>query len=79
MSVVASVEGSEEGSTGETFLYTKGAAERLRTICIPESVPSDLDERLAGYSRYGYRILGIAYRTFDHLPAGSQITDQMRA
>jgi hypothetical protein len=39
MTVVISV----EGSATEAYVYTKGAAERLRALCTPDSVPADLD------------------------------------
>ncbi|KAL3862286.1 hypothetical protein ACJMK2_008267, partial [Sinanodonta woodiana] len=49
---------------GKVFeLYTKGAPEMVASLCRPETVPSDFQEILMGYTQHGYRVLAIAYRS----------------
>ncbi|KAI8866266.1 hypothetical protein GQ42DRAFT_181430 [Ramicandelaber brevisporus] len=42
------------------YAYTKGAPESLISLCLPESIPSDLEETLLSYTKHGYRVLALA-------------------
>ncbi|KAH8582004.1 cation-transporting ATpase 2 with 8 transmembrane domains [Cryptosporidium sp. chipmunk genotype I] len=44
----------------ELLVFCKGSPEQLKSICQPESIPSNLDECVINYSRCGMRILGFA-------------------
>lgn len=44
----------------EFLVFCKGSPEQLKSICQPESIPSNLDESIINYSRCGMRILGFA-------------------
>ncbi|KAK3580043.1 hypothetical protein CHS0354_028614 [Potamilus streckersoni] len=49
---------------GKMFeLYTKGAPEMVASLCRPETVPSDFQDILMGYTQHGYRVLALAYRS----------------
>ncbi|CAH0697574.1 unnamed protein product [Spodoptera exigua] len=52
---------------GEDVLrvYTKGAPEMLRTLCIPETVPDNLYEVLNSYAEKGYRVIAVATRVLE--------------
>lgn len=45
--------------------FVKGAPEVIRSICIPESVPSEYDDQLRYYAHHGYRVIAIAHRSLD--------------
>lgn len=42
--------------------YTKGAPEKLQTMCLPETCPSDFNARLSEYTVKGYRVIAIAHK-----------------
>lgn len=46
--------------------YTKGAPEKLKTMCLPETIPPDFNEQLTNYTKKGYRVIAVAYK--DLLP-----------
>ncbi|XP_050685597.1 probable cation-transporting ATPase W08D2.5 [Leptidea sinapis] len=43
-------------------IYCKGAPEMLRKLCIPETVPSNLNEVLSMYAEKGYRVIAMSSR-----------------
>lgn len=51
--------------TGRRVLYIKGAPEMVTKMCAPESVPADVNRRLADYQGHAYRTLGFAYTFID--------------
>lgn len=40
--------------------YTKGAPEKLQTMCLPETLPRDFNSRLSEYTIKGYRVIAVA-------------------
>lgn len=46
-------------------VYIKGAPENVRALCTPSSIPCDFEERLAYYSRSGYRVIACAYKRLE--------------
>lgn len=44
----------------EFLVFCKGSPEQLKSICQPETIPSNFDECVMNYSRCGMRILGFA-------------------
>lgn len=42
--------------------YTKGAPEKLQTLCLPETLPPDFNARLAEYTIKGYRVIAVAFK-----------------
>ncbi|KAF7273847.1 hypothetical protein GWI33_013460, partial [Rhynchophorus ferrugineus] len=50
----------------KTFVYTKGAPEKLLGLCDPSSIPEDFESRLKLFTRNGYRVIALAYK---RLPA----------
>jgi len=51
---------SDSGRGSHVFL--KGAPEAVRALCIPSSIPSNLQQVVHGLTRQGLRILACAYR-----------------
>lgn len=43
-------------------LLVKGAAESVKKICRPESIPHDFDDKVNEYAKQGLRIIALAYR-----------------
>ncbi|XP_028159815.1 probable cation-transporting ATPase 13A3 [Ostrinia furnacalis] len=52
---------------GEDVLrvFCKGAPEMLRTLCLPETVPDNLNEVLSSYAEKGYRVIALATRLME--------------
>ncbi len=46
----------------KTFVFTKGAPEVIRKICLEKTIPKEFDERLKNFTMQGLRILGMSYR-----------------
>ncbi|XP_062618648.1 polyamine-transporting ATPase 13A3-like [Saccostrea cucullata] len=44
-------------------LYTKGAPEMIASLSKPETVPSNFHKFLINYTKHGYRVLALAYRS----------------
>lgn len=42
--------------------YCKGSPEKLRELCVSESIPHDFEHILSQYTAQGFRVLGIAYK-----------------
>ena len=61
MSVV--VQRSQE----QPILYLKGNPEVVKTLCIPETIPSDFDNQLRTLTLKGNRILAAAYKDVKNL------------
>ncbi|XP_056003243.1 polyamine-transporting ATPase 13A3-like isoform X2 [Ostrea edulis] len=45
-------------------LFTKGAPEMIASLSKPETVPSNFHEVLINYTKHGYRVIALAYRSF---------------
>ena len=45
--------------------FVKGSPERIMELCVKESIPSNYEEILQIYTENGYRVLAIAYKSFD--------------
>lgn len=43
----------------------KGSPERIRELCLSESIPSNFDEILNTYTQQGYRVLSMASKNLD--------------
>ena len=43
-------------------VYVKGSPEKIRELCVEESIPNNYDEILQIYTEYGYRVIALAYR-----------------
>lgn len=46
-------------------VYCKGSPEMIATLCRPESIPTDFNEKLNFYAQQGYRIIALAYKPLD--------------
>lgn len=46
-------------------VYCKGSPEMIATLCRPETIPSDFNEKLNYYAQQGYRIIAVAYKSLD--------------
>lgn len=57
-------------------VYTKGAPEKIASLCDPATIPEDFYEVLHGYTRRGFRVLALAYRP---LKEGLSYTRMQRA
>jgi cation-transporting ATPase 13A3/4/5 len=42
--------------------YVKGSPERIRDLCLKESLPSNFDEILQIYTESGFRVLAVGYK-----------------
>lgn len=47
------------GKTNMT-IYTKGAPEKIKLICKPDTIPDDFSTVLANYTTAGYRVIAFA-------------------
>lgn len=47
---------------GSYRLFCKGAAEVVKTLCLPETVSQSFDELLNDYSQNGFRVIALAYK-----------------
>ncbi|XP_022343828.2 polyamine-transporting ATPase 13A3-like isoform X2 [Crassostrea virginica] len=48
---------------GQNFeLYTKGAPEMIASLCKPDTVPADFQEKLMSYTQHGYRVIAMAWK-----------------
>jgi cation-transporting ATPase 13A3/4/5 len=45
--------------------FVKGSPEKIRELCLRESLPSNFDEILQIYTENGYRVLAVAVKHFD--------------
>ncbi|XP_067946248.1 polyamine-transporting ATPase 13A3-like isoform X2 [Watersipora subatra] len=48
-------------------LYTKGAPEKITSLCLPESIPKDFNEVLKKYTMQGYRVIALACKPLHDL------------
>ena len=48
-------------------VYTKGAPENIRRLCIPESIPSTFHDILKKYTEKGLRVLALAYKDLNDI------------
>lgn len=55
----------ENSSDKRLKIYTKGAAETVQELCIPETLPSTFNEILQDYSRRGYRVIAVAGKVLE--------------
>lgn len=46
-------------------VYCKGSPEMIATLCRPETIPIDFNEKLNMYAQQGYRIIAMAYKPLD--------------
>jgi cation-transporting P-type ATPase 13A2 len=46
-------------------VYCKGSPEMIATLCRPETIPIDFNEKLNYYAQQGYRIIAMAYKSLD--------------
>lgn len=46
-------------------VYCKGSPEMIATLCKPETIPTDFNEKLNYYAQQGYRIIALAYKPLD--------------
>lgn len=46
-------------------VYCKGSPEMIATLCRPETIPTDFNEKLNFYAQQGYRIIAVAYKSLD--------------
>lgn len=45
---------------GNFRCFVKGSPERLKELCLIETIPENYDEMLNGYAECGYRVLALA-------------------
>lgn len=46
-------------------VYCKGSPEMIATLCRPETIPTDFNEKLNYYAQQGYRIIALAYKPLE--------------
>ncbi|KAJ8320109.1 hypothetical protein KUTeg_001696 [Tegillarca granosa] len=46
-------------------VYTKGAPEKIISLCKPDSVPDDIQDTLHRYTIQGYRVIALAWKSLD--------------
>lgn len=46
-------------------VYCKGSPEMIATLCKPETLPTDFNDKLNHYAQQGYRIIAMAYKKLD--------------
>lgn len=46
-------------------VYCKGSPEMIATLCRPETIPTDFNEKLNYYAQQGYRIIAVACKSLD--------------
>lgn len=57
MSVICRVLGNSHMS-----VFTKGAPEKLASLCKNDTLPSDFSNRLTEFTSQGYRVIALAYK-----------------
>lgn len=63
-------------SGSQYIVYSKGAPEKIASLCDPNTIPDDFNDVLHGYTHRGFRVLALAYRP---LKAGLSYTRMQRA
>ena len=58
-------------------VYTKGAPEKLKKICLPETLPIDLDQQLKKYTGDGFRVLACASRKIEKFNKNTTTVEQL--
>eukprot|EP00002_Diphylleia_rotans_P033447 TRINITY_DN7112_c0_g1_i1.p1 TRINITY_DN7112_c0_g1~~TRINITY_DN7112_c0_g1_i1.p1 ORF type:complete len:1215 (-),score=179.41 TRINITY_DN7112_c0_g1_i1:162-3806(-) len=48
-------------------LFAKGSPEKISQLCIPETVPTDFNERLEEFTKEGYRVIALGYRALEKM------------
>lgn len=46
-------------------VYCKGSPEMIATLCRPETIPTDFNDKLNHFAQQGYRIIAMAYKSLD--------------
>ncbi|KAI8380316.1 hypothetical protein BD560DRAFT_387815 [Blakeslea trispora] len=54
-----------DSHTNKVHIFVKGAYEKIKDLCNPESVPKDYDTATAGLARQGCYVLSLAHREID--------------
>ena len=49
-------------SCKRNYVFTKGAPEKVVALCLPETVPKELNGTIKTLSKHGFRILAFAYK-----------------
>lgn len=49
-------------SGDQYIVYTKGAPEKIASLCDPKTIPDNFSDVLLGYTYEGFRVLALAYR-----------------
>jgi magnesium-transporting ATPase (P-type) len=53
------------GSSNSIEVYSKGAPEKIKTLCKPETIPNDFDSVLQKYTVNGFRVIALAGKTLN--------------
>lgn len=54
---------SDANASAKYFVYTKGAPEVIKSLCVPSSVPVDFDQQLSKFTQQGKRVLALARKS----------------
>lgn len=49
-------------SSTHMTLFTKGAPEKVASLCLSNTLPHDFNTHLADYASKGYRVIALAYK-----------------
>lgn len=63
-------------NVNQFVVYSKGAPEKIASLCDPKTIPSDFLDVLHEYTRKGFRVIALAYRP---LKPGISYTKMQRA
>nr|XP_054769052.1 polyamine-transporting ATPase 13A3-like [Lytechinus pictus] len=46
-------------------VYTKGAPEKIASLCLPDSIPNNFEDMLSSYTADGLRVIALAWKPLD--------------
>ncbi|KAJ5068600.1 cation-transporting atpase [Anaeramoeba ignava] len=53
--------------TGNFEMYAKGSPEKIKQLCIKESIPKDYETILHSYTKEGFRVIALGYKLIENI------------